>query len=385
MHKYLIIIATSIFIYTQSFANENLIEQTKSTVFPRLSSLSIEKYLWQPPENRFRKWWDDGQYYKGNMYGRCSNHQWSQQGNTISLQCELAPSWSLQVVMKGPFFGTYNNRTTASIFDITRIRTTRHAWDWTKIKTFNNIKESENLRNIFIYKTKTSKDKEEHYNICFNLQTDTLLQLTKLFNSNQSTKNIKDIIEDKNILLPQKDKIIYISIPESHILNAKSIDFKSKQSIGGEDPAFDNNIFYGSNFQPLYTNLTQTIKSLYQHKTKENSDNFIKAYKNIIDYKTYIYQLIGEQLNAFPQMRDNLTLNIKFNLTSFNEIRIKDAYITARWTDGTQKEFHTNGSPERLIKQAIEPISHSGPKTKYEEFYYTFVDGSENLNNLYKE
>lgn len=65
MYRQFIIYAIGIFLSTSSVANNDIIEQAKSTIFPKLSSsLSIENYLWKPAQDK--KWWNQGKYYFGN-------------------------------------------------------------------------------------------------------------------------------------------------------------------------------------------------------------------------------------------------------------------------------------------------------------------------------
>ncbi len=381
MYKRLIICAISILLSTTSIAKDDPIEQAKSAIFPKLSTtLSIEKYLWKPGEDL--KWWDQGKYYIGNEFGRCRKHQWSIQGNEVSLQCELLnPIQVSRCNMTYGFFGTSQNN---SFNNAVYFRCNRFGIDWQEIKKFNQIKNSKNLTNTFTHVFKgRSKKREDNYGVYFNLNKEILQQLEQAARNNLSDKEIRDIVTEYNILASPQDAIEYFFIKKSYFLDADSIDFKNDIFNGGEDPAFDNNIFYGSNFQPIYKKVVRKLAKLHKNNSNQNSVDFINAYKDYINYKMQIYRLIGNQFNAWSQMRDNVTLDIKFNKTPFNQTRIKDACITLRWSDGTSKCLRYKGRPEITIKQAIEPISHSGPSTKNEDDFSTFRVGFNNLEELY--
>ena len=381
MYKQFIICTIGVFLSLPSIANDDPIEQAKSAIFPKLSpSISIEKYLWKP--DRDKKWWDQGKYYYGNEFGRCRKHLWVSQGDEVSLQCELIPPIRANnLTMYGPFCGTINNAPD----DPTNIRTRRFSWDWGRIKKYNQIKNSKNLTNTFTHMFKSRSEKrEDRYGVYFNLNKETLQQLKQAVENNLSDQAIRNIVTEYNILASPQDTIEYFSIPKSYFLDDNSINFKYELFNGGEDPAFDNNIFYGSSFQPIYKNFTRKLTKLYKNNSNQNSVDFINAYKDYVNYKIRIYRLIGNQFNAWPQMRDNITLDIKFNKTPFNQIRIKDACITLRWSDGTSKCLRYKGRPEITIKQAIEPIPHSGPSTKNEDYINTFKNGLEDLKDLYE-
>ena len=382
MYRQFIIYAIGIFLSTSSVANNDIIEQAKSTIFPKLSSsLSIENYLWKPAQDK--KWWNQGKYYFGNKWGRCTKHLWSVQGDEVTLQCELLePLRAQNNMLYGSFFGTVTND---SFNYTTFLRFRRFSWDWGRIKKFNQIKNSKNLTNTFTHMFKGRSEKwEDSYGVWINVNKETLQQLKQAVKDNLPDKAIRNIVDNYNISAPQQDIIEYLSIPKSPFLDVNSIDFKNNLFNGGEDPAFDNNIFYGSNFQPIYKNFARKISELYKDDSNQNSTNFINAYKDWIQYKINVYNLIGNQFNAWFQMRDNITLDIRFNKTPFNQLRIKDACVTLRWADGTSKCLREKGRPEATIKQAIEPISHSGSSTKNEEYIHTFINGLKDLEELYK-
>lgn len=366
MNKLIFTGITLILITSNAIAEDKVILKAKNTFFPNISNeYTIEQFLWAPPENERRpKWWKPETYAFGNDRGNCRRQVWTRTNNDITVSCTIVEtSWTRTgSPLNVPFFGVDENNRTDQAYDESSMRWVRFINDWPKIKKFRDIQNSPNLRNFYYRIIKPESNEYGKAIIYVNLPRNTIsndLNLDLL--SAQSTN-------------PERPYPITVSKKE--FISGKA-DF-SDYDHGGEDPAFNNGYFYGSDFQILYKDFLSSFIECFNKKDENSKIKLLKSYKNLIFYKLNLWNIIAKQFNVQYIMRDSMTLDIKIHHLPTGQFKISDAYTTARWADGTQKKFRIENTPEKTILTVKKSLNKPGLGDKernnpnYEKLLETF-------------
>lgn len=372
MHKFISISVALLIAASNAFAEDALIQRAKNTIFPDISTkYTIEQFLWKPPENRSAKWWKPETYVIGNEEGNCTRQVWTRTGNDIRVSCMLLDSIfpiKFFAPFNVPFFGVNERYATQQAEDQARNEATsrerRFNMDWSHIKRFNAIQNSKNLKNFYYH---TNKKRRVIY-----------VNMPKIITS--AHPDITLISAQSS----DQERPYAITVKTNEFISNK-IDL-SGTFDDGKDSAFDNGFFYGSEFQTLYKDFLSSFINCFNKKDETSKSRLLKSYQNLISYKFSLWNTIAKQFNVQYFMRDSMTLNIKIRHLPTGQFKIIDAYTTARWTDGTQKKFRIENTPEKTILTAKKTYNIRGSEDDikernnpaYEKLLRTFIGSDVN-------
>lgn len=334
MNKFISIGVSLILITSNALAEDDIIQQAKNTIFPNISTeYTIEQFLWSPPESgRAAKWWKPETYVLGNERGNCLRQVWNRKNNDITVSCTTVdtPWIRTNSPFNVPFFGVNETNRTDQAYEESSMRWVRFTMDWSKFKKFKAIQKSENLNNFYYTITKSGK-----YIIYINLPNNI---------KQEDTPNLPLLsAQSSNLYRPY-----FISVPKKEFLTGKP-DFFNDIDHGGKDSAFDNGLFYGSDFQELYNDFLNSFITCFHKKDENSKAKLIQSYRELLSYKNNLWNFIIKKFNVQYIARDSMTLDIKIRHLPTGQFKIIDAYTTVRWADGTQKKFRIENTPEKTI------------------------------------